>query len=461
MLRRALGAAVGALGLTLALAAAAAAQTTTSLNRVGSGARAAGMGDAFVSVSDDGTAASWNPAGLAQLRQPELSLVYVVSDRGLAFTSVRSPDDRLSYSAMRSAFSTASLDFASAALPFSIARRPVTVQAGWHRQYQLGGDFGGDANRYRTSDPGVVIGTVSHDDRVVGNIDVASFAGAVKLTARTAVGASVDFWRGDWTERIAFAETRGPEDAPAFFSNNARQRIRGHNFTAGLLMTYPSWSAGLVYHAPFWSRLSVIASASSTAGPALTADVPRARFHFPRSIGAGISHRLPGRWMVTADATHDQWTDAVVDSLPGVSGPVSFFDNAPPALSTTRDTVSLNAGAEHLFVREGAVVPVRFGFGWEPQGGMDPVTRDPLDYLLLSAGAGYNTNRLKFDAAVQYRTGSFRAASTLSVATALEGGLARDAVGRAATHEWRVKVSAIYRIQDTEKLRGLLRRIFG
>ena len=70
-----------ALGLLLAGSATAHAQIGLSLNRAGSGARAAGMGDAFIAVSDDGTAASWNPAGLAQLRQPEFSLVYVVSDQ--------------------------------------------------------------------------------------------------------------------------------------------------------------------------------------------------------------------------------------------------------------------------------------------------------------------------------------------------------------------------------------------
>ncbi|MCJ7813427.1 hypothetical protein MUP95_08970, partial [bacterium] len=31
------------------------------------GARAAGMGEAFVALADDATAAYWNPAGLAQL----------------------------------------------------------------------------------------------------------------------------------------------------------------------------------------------------------------------------------------------------------------------------------------------------------------------------------------------------------------------------------------------------------
>src|SRR5574339_20966 len=86
-----------AVALALVLGATARAQTGLSLNRAGSGARAAGMGDAFIAVSDDGTAASWNPAGLAQLRQPEFSLVYVVSDRHLQFSALRSTDDRFAF----------------------------------------------------------------------------------------------------------------------------------------------------------------------------------------------------------------------------------------------------------------------------------------------------------------------------------------------------------------------------
>ena len=49
----------------------------------------------------------------------------------------------------------------------------------------------------------------------------------------------------------------------------------------------------------------------------------------------------------------------------------------------------------------------------------------------------------------------------LSVGTALAGGLDGVAEGRATSREWRVKVSAIHRVQDTEKLRGILRKIFG
>lgn len=53
----------------------------SSFNPVGSGARAMGMGGAFIGVADDATAASWNPGGLFQLELPEVSIVGKVLDR--------------------------------------------------------------------------------------------------------------------------------------------------------------------------------------------------------------------------------------------------------------------------------------------------------------------------------------------------------------------------------------------
>ena len=43
---------------------------------LGVGARALGLGGAFVGVADDVTASFWNPAGLAQLNRKELSLMH-------------------------------------------------------------------------------------------------------------------------------------------------------------------------------------------------------------------------------------------------------------------------------------------------------------------------------------------------------------------------------------------------
>ncbi|MBI3039684.1 hypothetical protein HYY75_11685 [bacterium] len=44
--------------------------------KLGVGARALGMGSAFTAVSDDSTAAFWNPAGLALLEKPEASFMH-------------------------------------------------------------------------------------------------------------------------------------------------------------------------------------------------------------------------------------------------------------------------------------------------------------------------------------------------------------------------------------------------
>ena len=445
-----------ALGLVLACGATARAQTGLSLNRAGSGARAAGMGDAFIAVSDDGTAASWNPAGLAQLRQPEFSLVYVVSEHGFDLSGVRSPDGTVAYATPDYGYTNASFDFASAAVPFTIAKKPVTLQLGWHRLYQLSADFTGNVDRVPLDPPGPTT-VVSKESQTVGDIDVLSLAGAVKLTSRLSVGGSVNFWRGGWTDRVSLMDPAAPEGAPEYFGNQQTIRLHGTNFSGGLLLTYPAWNVGLVYHSPFWSSFEVDADVVLPGTPIeRKADL---RFHLPRSMGAGVARRFGPRWTAAVSLTHDRWTETLLDGIPGTDGPVNFFDNMPPAISTTRDTLSVNAGVEHLLVREGSVVPLRLGFGWEPQGGMDPLTRDPVSYFLVTTGGGYNTNRFKFDAAVQYRWGTFRVGEVYSPATATVGG--RDGVGLAYADEWRIKISAIYRLADTDALKGFLRRIFG
>jgi len=433
-----------------------------SLSRAGSGARAAGMGDAFVGVSDDGTAASWNPAGLAQLRQPELSFVYAVSKPALDLSGLRSPDDRSLY-AYRHPLRGASsfVDFASAALPFSVVRRPLTLQVSWRRLYQLDNVFGGQFDRYPVEEPGRVLASTQFEDRLEGSIDVLSVAGAVKLTSRAALGGGLDFWRGGWREHASYVEQPPTPGPSPFFDRRSRVRLRGHNLNVGLLLNYPAWNAGVVYHAPFWSTLSNHVEDQSSVGPPQTADAPRARFRFPRYIAAGLAWRPAPLWTLAGSVTHDQWTDAIVDHVPGMPGPFNFFDGLPPELSNTQDTVSFNVGAERLLVRDGVVIPLRLGLGWEPQGAMDAVTRDPVNYLLISGGTGFNTNRFKLDAAVQYRGASFRTSQVLTLDTLRTGGLARDTIGRGDAHEWRLKISAIYRIQDTEKLREILRKIFG
>src|SRR4026209_2734400 len=117
---------IAIVALPLACAATASAQIGVSFNRTGSGARAAGMGNAFIAVADDGTAASWNPAGLSQLRKTEFSLVYSASRRNQFLEGLRTLDRSAVFTTLKTSSTAANLEFASGALPFTVAGRPIT-----------------------------------------------------------------------------------------------------------------------------------------------------------------------------------------------------------------------------------------------------------------------------------------------------------------------------------------------
>jgi hypothetical protein len=64
-----------------------------SFRQLGLGARAMGMGGAFVSIADDATSCFWNPAGLVQLEEKEASACYrmMFLDRRIAYVSYVQP----------------------------------------------------------------------------------------------------------------------------------------------------------------------------------------------------------------------------------------------------------------------------------------------------------------------------------------------------------------------------------
>ena len=95
------------------------------------------MANAFIAISDDGTAASWNPSGLAQLRKPELSLVSTTVGDSVTAAGFRTRDDLSSYSTAHSSYRNTYLDFASLAVPVTLWGKPVTFQGSWRRLYSL------------------------------------------------------------------------------------------------------------------------------------------------------------------------------------------------------------------------------------------------------------------------------------------------------------------------------------
>ena len=99
-------------------------------NPVGSGARAMGMGGAFVAVADDATAASWNPAGLIQLQKPEVSAVFSYERR----TERRYTSGGFNREDKSTIWD---LNYFSLAYPFSLARRNLVLSLNYQRMYDF------------------------------------------------------------------------------------------------------------------------------------------------------------------------------------------------------------------------------------------------------------------------------------------------------------------------------------
>jgi long-subunit fatty acid transport protein len=446
------------LACLMALSSEAAAQVGISFNRTGSGARAAGMANAFIAISDDGTAASWNPSGLAQLRKPELSIVTTTSGDAVSGKGFRARDDRATYTSFESSYRSSYPDFASLAVPVTLWAKPVTFQGSWRRLYSLDYSELLAVDRVPLVPDGPPPVHLGHDGHTLGAVDMISVAAAVSVTSRLSLGAGFNFWRGDWQEQRVVTETMtAAAEPPRFASVSADSSVRGESYTLGLMLTYPRWSVGLVYQGPLRSDFSTAREALASGYPGTEQEAASGTLQFPRSVGVGAAFRPASLWTVALDLTWDDWTDAIIDTPQ--SGLINLFDGLPPELSATRDTLSWNAGAERLFTGDGFVVPLRFGVAWEPQGGTDTYTRDPIDFVMLALGTGYNTNSLKLDAAFQYRWSSFEGGATFEPNPHSQ--LLPTAVGSRSTTQWRLKLSLILRLTDTEKLKRVAGKVFG
>ena len=292
MSRRVVGSALAAVLLG---GSGASAQTGTAFNRTGSGARAAGMANAFIAVSDDGTAASWNPAGLGQLRKPEFSVVSSTLGQSFGAEGFRTRDDLASFSSAHSSYQSTYLDFASLAVPVSLWKKAVTFQASWRRLYTID---------YRevvsiTREPLVPEGPppirIDSNSDLVGSVNVLSISGAVKVTPRLALGGSFNFWRGDWTEDNAVSETPLDGGESEFLMANQTNRVRGTNFTLGLMLTYSRASVGLVYQDVMGADFTVMAERHQERNASGTgADV--------RRRAAVSPHLRPGRCLASRAA---------------------------------------------------------------------------------------------------------------------------------------------------------------
>jgi len=388
----------------------------SSPNPVGSGARALGMGGAFIAVADDATAASWNPAGLIQLDFPEISAVWAAFHRSEDNSSGEHPDMN-----GKEHISESSPNYFSFAYPFNLFGRNMIASLNHQHMYDFNRkwDFS-----YQQSDEDK---TVNYQQD--GSLTALGIAYSTQITHELSFGLTLNFWDNDigkneWNESssvTASGKSPGGYKFTQVTKKSDHYVFEGFNVNVGLMYQTldQKITVGAVLKTPFKADLEHgTASYNSTEYPDLpeySSETQNPWTHteetleMPMSYGIGLAYRFSDVLTMAADVYRTEWDDFILDNgeeeKSAVTGRLMSESDVSP-------THQVRLGIEYLYVGDRHIFPIRGGVFYDPA----PAEGSPDDFWGFSMGSGVLWDRLFndkgcikaviLDFAYQYRFGN-------------------------------------------------------
>jgi long-subunit fatty acid transport protein len=386
----------------------------SSPNPVGSGARALGMGGAFIAVADDATAASWNPACLVHLERPELSVVGDYIAREIDLDSSAHPERNSTAEA-----DDLKVNYLSASYPFVLFKRNMVVSLNYQRLYDFNLDLGYHYDASVPAGPGFIVTSEDRGYVQDGNLGALGVALAVEITPRLSLGLTVNIWTDDlwwkngWDETytsrgISYHTVFGGLQSTDVVASERYSDFGGENANIGLLWNIDDrFSLGAVFKTPFTAKFhrersesSVIRNAGGVvvggSASTLTEDV---RLRMPMSYGLGFACRFSDAFTMDLDVYRTDWSEFILTDSQGNRR--SGIDGRPAEEADIQDTTQVRVGAEYLVIRpdHNLVVPIRAGAFYDPEPGQGKVK----DFYGFTLGGGIAYKGFVFDLAYQYR----------------------------------------------------------
>lgn len=410
----------------------------------GSGSRALGMGNAYIGVSDDFSAAVWNPAGLAQMRR--LEIMGGISSTGMS-------NDATFFSAKQSASSSASsLDNVGFVFPFPTVQGSLVFAFGYNRiaDYASSVKFEGfnsqssiistlydaDVNydipysTFLTNSKGytAVQKNVNQRGEIKegGNLGQWSFAGAVDIEENISFGVSLNVYSGmyDYTRNYVEEDTRNtynnvqanlPADSAYlrfnkfYYDSYVSSELSGSNITLGMMYRSELFRLGLIAKGPTSMKVqetytdegeSVFDNNGgtwSTVNPAKKYSAPTSNNEYgvssPWTFGAGGSIYIQPELLLAADVEYVDWAQTEWTDSPALEKKNTQLQ------SLFRSTLSYRIGAE--FDIPYTDMRVRGGYSAAPS----PYKNDPstFDQTMITGGIGIFLQRnVMLDGAFAY-----------------------------------------------------------
>jgi long-chain fatty acid transport protein len=374
----------------------------SSINPVGSGARALGMGGAFIAVADDATAASWNPGGLVQLEKPEISIVGAFYQREEDITFGDSPS-----SSGREKVDASRFNYLSAAYPFTVLNRNMVMAINYQNLYDFNRTWQFPFSLSASdSEPADI------EIEQKGSLGAIGVAYCVQITPRLSLGLTLNIWEDSiyengWNEK---QKTSGTQlIAGDLFHYNAeledRYKFNGLNANIGIVYRVNSkLTFGFIFKSPFTADLKHETS-DKIEFPGLDIETQTSyefdeKLDMPMSYGIGLAYRFSDKLTVAIDIYRTEWDDFLLEDDDGnVTSPIN---DKPKNKANIDPTNQVRTGCEYLSIGDNYIIPIRGGLFYDPA----PAEDTPDDYFGFSLGSGYARGSFIFDLAYQYRFGN-------------------------------------------------------
>lgn len=380
---------------------------------VGSGARALGMGGAFIAVCDDATAASWNPAGLIQLESREASLVLEGCHRIEDNHFEKSPGANGPQTVTRNR-----INYFSLAQPFRWKRRYMVVSLNYQHLYNFNRKWNLTLNRDQGGTDAQYL-----DFQSEGALHALGLALGFQISPSLSLGITLNHWDenfNDWEEK-RYQEGYGTDEGEEFgFQSYIKDTysLKGQNLNLGALWNaYGDLYLAIVIKTPFSADIfHTKKTATALWYPGLpgfgdhTEDVTveNAVLDMPLSCGLGVSYQVSNSFTLAGDIYLTRWEDFILTD--GKGNQTSPVTGRPEESSDISSTVSFRMGAEYNFTRKNKIFPLRMGAFYDPA----PADGKNDDYYGISLGTGMETQKILFDLAWVMRFGNDVGSSLLS-----------------------------------------------
>jgi long-subunit fatty acid transport protein len=397
----------------------------SSYNPVGSGARAIGMGGAFIGVADDATAASWNPGGLVQLEKSEISIVGSFLKRNDDFVTNQFLENQSeSYN---------SINYFSLTHCFSYFQRNMVISLNYQNLYDFNRDWSNlqisttkIGTTYTIPDKDVTIQYQTDFEieniKYDGNLSALGLACSFEVNPKFSFGITFNIWDNDlfknaWktkfdTKVTVNKITEEPSKNPIierngelepFYSKREYSLENGFNTNIGFLWHITSaLTLGGVYKSRFTADLKQSSIMNNEQKPDESNELT-----MPSSYGIGLAWRLQNIWTLSLDIYRTEWDEFIlknsfeeisplIPSMPDENNSI----NAQP-IPIIKPTHQVRFGTEYLVINKAnkTIIPFRFGLFYDPI----PGKGYPDKAWGFSLGSGFSKSPYNFDIAFQYR----------------------------------------------------------